>query len=414
MADRATGTETGPLAGRVRSLVLIGAAEVAALSLWFSATAIVPSLRLDADLSPLLASLFTSAVQVGFVIGTLVSALLGLADRFDARRLFAGSALFAALANGLILVVDPAGWSVVPLRFATGMAMAGIYPVGMKLAIGWARGDMGLLVGSLVGALTLGSAMPHLFNALGGVDWRLTIGLSSCAAGLAAGLIGLARSGPNERRAAGLDWRRAGDGWRNPALRLANLGYLGHMWELYAMWAWIGLFLDASFRLSMADPESAARWAAAATFAVVGVGAVGSVLAGLFADRAGRTTVTIVAMATSGSCALLIGPLFGAEPWLLMVVALVWGISVIADSAQFSAAIAELSPPDAVGTMLTAQTGVGFLLTLVTIHLVPWIAAEADWFWAFMPLAAGPALGVLAMAALRRRPEARFLAGGRG
>ena len=395
------------------SLAALAGAQVLALSLWFSATAVVPSLRAAGEIDALSASLFTSAVQAGFVVGTLISAIFGLADRIDPRRFFAVSAVFAAAVNALILVAPPGAWTVPVLRFLTGMAMAGIYPVGMKLAATWARRDLGLLVGILVGALTLGSASPHLLNALGGVDWRATIAATSVAAVGAALLINIAGLGPNTPRPRAFQFSAVLEAFRMPALRLANLGYLGHMWELYAMWAWIATFLTASFALSM-DADAATFWARLGAFATVGSGAAGCLIGGMAADRWGRTTVTMTALAVSGSCSLLVGMVFGAAPALTMLVCIIWGISVIADSAQFSASVTELSVPEHLGTMLTIQTSTGFLLSMLTIHLVPMVEDLVDWRLAFAILAPGPVVGIWAMGKLRRSPDASRLAGGRG
>ena len=398
------------------SLTFLVLAETAALSLWFSASAVLPTLAVSHQLSPFQQGLFTSAVQLGFVAGSLTSALLGLADRFDPRRFFAVAAVIAAVANASLLLLDPAGPLLPLARFITGACMAGIYPVGMKLASTWARtggkSDLGLLVGTLVGALTLGSASPHLLNALGGVDWRIAIIGASSLAMLAAILILFAGIGPRATAAPRFRPGMVMFAWRVRAVRLANLGYLGHMWELYAMWAWIGAFLTASFAQSL-SPETASLWSRVATFATVGIGALGCLLAGMLADRWGRTTLTMLAMAISGACALSVGLLFDAAPWLLMIVCLIWGISIVADSAQFSASVAELSDPALTGTMLTLQTAMGFTLTLITIHLMPFWIEALGWRYAFMPLAIGPLLGVVAMARLRAHPDAIKLAGGR-
>ncbi len=398
------------MSGKWRAIALIAACEVMTLSVWFSATAVLPALKAEGGLDGFHASLFASLVAIGFVCGTLTSALLGLADRWELHRFFRASAWVAALANLGLLAFDPASGWVLACRFATGFCMAGVYPVGMKMVSTWAKGDMGLLVGLLVGALTLGSGSPHLFNALGGLHWRLTVVLASVSAGVAGVAIGWARLGPNLAKAPPFQPGYVLNAWRNKALRLANFGYFGHQWELYAMWTWIGAFLTASF----AQRGIAGEWAGAATFAVVGLGgAVGCLGGGLLADRWGRTAVTMTAMGCSGTLAILAGLTFGAPAWLTVVVCLLWGVTVVADSAQFSSSVIELSDRAHVGTMLTTQTCIGFLLTLATIHLVPVLVDALGWRWAFSVLAPGPFLGVWAMATLRARPEALRLAGGR-
>ncbi len=401
-----------PATSKAASIAIIALCQVAAMALWFSASAVIPALVAEFRLSGFAQAALTSGVQAGFVIGCLASALLGLADRVDPRRLFAASACVGALANALLLAVNPASLAAPALRIVTGICMAGIYPIGMKLASTWAKGDMGLMVGILVGALTLGSASPYLFNAFGGFDWRPPLLIASGCALAAAVLIGFAGIGPNRAPMPRFDPHAVLSAWRDLPLRLANLGYLGHMWELYAMWAWIGVFFTASFALTM-PADSATTAARLAAFITIASGAIGSVAAGVLADRLGRTTLTIAAMAVSGTCAVTIGFLFGGPPLWLIALGVVWGISIVADSAQFSASIAELADRERVGTMLTVQTALGFTLTLVTIHLMPSLIDALGWRYAFIPLAIGPAFGVWAMARLRVHPRSVALAGGR-
>ena len=397
-------------AGKRSSIALIILSQVLALSVWFAGAAALPGLLAAAEIGRWAQAALTSAVQIGFVAGALASALTGLPDRVDPRRLFAAGAAVAGLANLAALATEPGSLAMIATRALAGGALAFVYPVGMKLAASWARGDAGLLVGLLVGALTLGSATPFLF-ALAGAEtgWRTPFLLSALWAAVAAGLILLASIGPALKAGAPFRPGAALLAWRDKALRYANLGYLGHMWELYAMWAWIGAFASAYWTARNAPASAAALTA----FAVVAIGAAGCLIAGWIADRHGRTTVTMAAMGVSGACALLAGALFNAPPWLMLTVLLVWGVAVIADSAQFSAAIAELAPPESAGSLLTLQTAMGFALTAIIVQALPLWIDFAGWAWGFAPLAIGPAFGVWAMARLRARPEAVKLAGGR-
>jgi MFS family permease len=406
-----TGASAPPEHSVRRPLALLALAELLAMTAWFSATAVAPALAAEWRLNEAGMAWLTLSVQLGFVAGTLAAALLNLADRIPAVRLFAASAFAAAAATALVPILNAGFGTTVVLRLLTGAALAGVYPVGMKLAASWTRTNRGLGIGLLVGALTVGSGAPHLLPLAGGLaDWRTTLYL---AAGLTAGgglvAAGWIREGPYATPAPPFLWRYAFRIWQDRELRLANLGYLGHMWELYAMWAWIPLYIRESFGMSGLDP----RWANAAAFAVIAAGGAGSLVAGALADRRGRTAVTIAAMAASGICALAAGPLCGGPPALVLSLALIWGTTVVADSAQFSAAVTELADPAYAGTALTVQTCAGFLLTAVSIRLVPVLAAHEGWAAAFAALAAGPALGIAAMAALRRAPGACRLAGGR-
>ena len=324
---------------KVAALSALALTQVAVLSLWFATAAAAPGLAGEFGLSDGQLGLLVGAVQGGFVIGSIASAFLGLADRLDPRWFYAIAAVVGAGANALFIVTDPGLIMAVLLRGVTGATMAGVYPIGMKIAVSWADKDRGLLVGLLVGALTVGSASPHLFAFLGGVDWRLIMGAASSAALIGAAAILFVPTGPKLERSGKFEASMALTALRDRPLRLANLGYLGHMWELYAMWAWIGACLAASF--AIAGVEDAVKSASIATFAVIAVGFVGALGGGFIADRIGRTTLTMAAMAISAVCCLLAGFVYGAAPPIVLVLCLVWGITVIADSAQFSACISE-------------------------------------------------------------------------
>lgn len=390
---------------KAASLALIALAQVLALSVWFAGAAALPALRDAAALSAFSAAALSSAVQLGFVAGALVSAALSLPDRYDARRVFAAGAGLAAFASLAGLITEPGSIAMIASRAAAGAALALVYPVGMKLAASWARGDAGLLVGLLVGALTLGSALPHLAAPLfATIGWRAPFALSALAALAAAALILLARTGPAFKPAAAFKPGAAFQALRRKDLALINLGYLGHMWELYALWAWTGAFI-AAWRAAQGLTSGAET--GVFTFAIIAVGAAGALGAGWIADRAGRALTAGTALAVSGACALLT-PLAWAGPgWLLGALLLVYGVAVIADSAQFSAALAERAPGELAGSLLTLQTASGFALTVVSVQLLPIWAEATGWRYAFLPLVAGPLIGVWAMVRFARLTSGR-------
>jgi len=405
------GAEAGA-SGRWLALALISVGVLGPLTTWFSATAILPELTRDWDLSPAAAAWLTNAVQAGFVAGALGASLVNLPDILRLNRLMAGAALLAAVANAGLLLAPGPGWAIA-LRLVTGLALAGVYPPALKLMATWFRRGRGLALGVMIGALTLGSALPHLFRALaGGADWRSVVLGSSLSTLAAAALFALAvREGPHAFARATFDPRQSLAVLRNRPLMLANLGYFGHMWELYAMWAWFLVFAAASGQAGGAVPFGSPSML---TFLTLAAGAGGCVLGGVLSDRIGRCLTTAGMMAVSGLCALLIGFAFGGPPALLGAVALIWGASIVGDSAQFSAAVTELADPRFVGTAVSVQLGIGFGLTVAAIWLLPLVAeALGGWRWAFLPLVPGPLIGLVAMLALRRLPEARLLAGGR-
>ncbi len=374
------------------------------MSLWFAGSAAAPQLSARWALTPSEVGGLATSVQLGFVLGTAVSALLNLADIVPARRLFATCAVLGAGANTLLLLAPNYGWALAG-RALTGFLLAGVYPPAMKMASTWFRARRGLAVGTVVGALTIGKASPYLWGVLPDASLS-TIVLAASASALLAAVLIAARweDGPLAFPARPFSWGLVGDVLRAPSWRQATGGYLGHMAELYSYWTWIPVFIGAS-AVAQAGSEAArhAPWVGLLSFSTIAVGGVGCVWGGLVADRIGRARLAALSMAASGCSALLIGLTFGATPWLLAPLALLWGFFVISDSAQFSVLVTESVPPHAVGTALTVQVCLGFLLTTLTIQLIPPVVDRIGWGSAFAVLAVGPMLGIAAL----RRPMAR-------
>jgi MFS family permease len=412
-SERIDDLHAGDTRRRWRALGYLSVAELLALSLWFSATAVLPALSNEWQLSASGRAGLTIAVQLGFIIGTLVSALGNLPDIYSPRMLMAISTGIGAAANGVLALWVDDITAALALRVITGICMAGAYPPAMKIMATWFRHGRGVAMGILIGALTVGSATPHLIRGATDLPWREALLAASLLALLGCAVILLlVREGPYRFPPARFNVRMAGAIFRERGLRLACFGYFGHMWELYPMWAWIGVFLAESIEKRGAgdyfgvDPS-------VATFIVIAMGGLGCYVGGVLSDRWGRTTLTMAAMALSGLCALVIGLTFGGPPALTLAIAILWGITVIADSAQFSTAVTELSQPAYVGTALTIQTSVGFALTMASIWIIPVIVSWVDWRWAFAVLSVGPFLGVAAMGRLRATPESLKLAAGR-
>lgn len=405
--------------GSRRTLFLVAAASLLCMSPWFSGTVVLPQLERLWQAGIGLSAWLTMAVQLGFVAGGLVSALFNLPDRFSAPRVFVVSSVGAAAVNAIFAAVAAEQpYTALAMRFLTGAFLAGVYPPGMKILAGWFRDGRGTALGVLVGALTVGKALPHGVFAVTDLPWRDVVLSGSVFALAGAALVAFGvKEGPYAAPQPPVDFGQIGEVFRNRASRLANFGYFGHMWELYSMWGWVALLLAAS----AGTPTHEVAWWA---FAAIAAGGAGCVWAGRAADApfaspseaqdkgaaatlevrvARRARVTIVAMALSGACCLL-AALFFQNFWLLVVVCLVWGAAVVADSAQFSTIVSEVSDRRYVGTALTVQTAVGFLLTVVSLRVIGAIGTTYGWDWAAASMAIGPALGIVAMWRLTRGP----------
>ena len=381
-------------------LGVVSLAQFLGMTLWFSATAVTPLLIDQFNMAPAHAAWLTMAVQAGFVAGTLLSAVTNIADALNARVLMFIGSVVGACANAAVLVA-PSGGTVIALRVLTGVSLALVYPPAMKIVAGWFKDGRGFALGFLIGALTLGKSFPHLLSALFGTDWRSPMLLASGLA-IIGGILVLAivRDGPFVTPTARFDPLAIKRVFAIRRVRLAMFGYLGHMWELYAMWTWVVVFAWAS--LTDSGVKNVASAGSLAAFLAIGSGAIGCIAAGYVADRVGKARVAIWAMIASATCAALTAVVYGRSPFWLFVLIAIWGFTVVADSAQFSAIVSEFAPPDYVGTALTLQTSIGFLLTMVTIELMPRVADYFGWRWASLVLVPGPLLGAWAMFRLQK------------
>lgn len=397
-------------AGRFRALFILSICIVLSMTTWFSATAVIPKLQSIWNLTPTLSAWLTIGVQLGFVLGAIGSSIVSLSDIISSKKLMIYGSMGAAVANLGLLLVESA-YLAIFFRVMTGVFLALVYPPSLKLISTWFKRGRGLALGALVGSITLGSAAPHFINAIGGLGWELVVVSTTLATLSGALIIGLfVHEGPFPYPRAPFHLGRIGQVFKNRGILLASLGYFGHMWELYAMWAWFLTFTQMSFiELNIDNPSAASFF----TFAAIGMGALGCIVGGILGDRWGRTATTSLMMCISGSCALLAGFVYDGPLWMLIALGLIWGFTVVADSAQFSTIVTELGDPMYVGTALTMQLGIGFMLTVITIWLLPLAADNLNsWQWVFLILIPGPLIGTCAMLLLRRMPEAVKIANG--
>lgn len=380
-----------------RILPAIVLSQFAGTSLWFAGNAVLPDLQRELGLAPRAIGTITSAVQLGFIAGTLVFATLSIADRYSPRMVFLACALLGAAANGAVSLVaglpEPFA-AILALRFVTGFFLAGIYPVGMKIAAGWYREGLGAALGYLVGALVLGTAFPHLVKGLGqNLPWATVLAwLSALAAAGGVLMFAAVPDGPHLAKSARFDPMALRAIFTTPGLRASAFGYFGHMWELYTFWAFVPLMIAGHAAIHAQAPVNAAL----GSFAVIAAGAVGCAVGGVVSRAAGSARVAFAQLSASGLCCLL-SPLAYQLPWFAFITYLVlWGVVVVGDSPQFSALNAANAPKAFMGSILTMVNCIGFALTIPSIELMTWLSARVPIAWWFVPVAIGPVLGLIA------------------
>lgn len=374
-----------------RVLPTIVFAQFAGTSLWFAGNAILKELQLEWQLPADALATVTSSVQLGFILGTFIFALLSIADRFRPSLVFLACALLGSALNVSLIFLPPTYFVLLSARFFTGIFIAGIYPVGMKIASDWFEGKLGKALGYLVGALVLGSAFPHLLNYTGSsLSWKFVlIGTSILAVLGGLAIVLFVGEGPHRRKGAKFNPAKIFEVFKVREFRSAAFGYFGHMWELYAFWAFLPVVL-----VYYNEAHDSILHPSLYTFIIMAVGAIGCVLGGFISVKKGSAKVAFAFLLISGVLCLLSPLFFSLNETAFIAVLLLWGFAVIGDSAQFSSLNAQTAPKESVGTAITIVVSIGFLLTIPSIQLLGYLATVIDTKWLLFTLLIGPAFGL--------------------